>query len=72
MKIIGMMILAYVLIILDLGYFRRNDSVSIWWADSGSRMFSHISPIIGFYICKSMYDYFPLTNLFNKRDINDP
>ena len=66
MKIIGMMILAYVLIILDLGYFRRSDSVSVWWADSGSRMFSHISPIIGFCICKSMYDYFPLSNLFKK------
>ena len=68
-KIVGMMVLAYLLIILDVGFFRSSYGATRWW-DSGGRMLSHISPIIGFYICKSMYDYFPLASLFTKEELH--
>lgn len=65
MKLIGMMILVYSLVILDLGYFRK--SYRMAWSDSASRMFSHISPIIGFYICKYIIYHFPYKNLIKKK-----
>lgn len=68
MGVIGMMLWSYIFIILDLGYFR--DKYGIAWMDSANRMFSHISPIIGFYICKALYDYFPLTNLFTREELH--
>jgi hypothetical protein len=65
MKFIGMMILVYLLLILDVGFIRR--AYYGYWPDSASRMFSHISPITGFYMCVFIIENVPRMNIFQKQ-----
>lgn len=66
-KLMVMMILVFFLIILDLGFFRK--IYFIGWMDSASRMISHISPIAGFYTCKSILNFVPWKKILKKQII---